>query len=65
MGTMNTKAKEQSYNKDVVAEIRRVNEQQAEEEERNPLAGYSTRQLKAELARRGKQPKWFKLGMGF
>ncbi len=65
MDTMNMKQKGQGYSKDVVAEIRRVDEQQTVEEARNPLAGYSTRQLKAELARRGRQPKWFDLGMRF
>lgn len=54
----------QDYGGDVVAQINRINAQQAEEESRNPLAGYSTLQLKAELARRRRQPKWSRLGIG-
>ena len=35
--------------------IKRINAEQAAEEARNPLAAYSTRQLKAELERRDRQ----------
>lgn len=39
----------------IVEAIKRIDAEQAAEEERNPLAAYSTRQLKAELKRRDRQ----------
>ncbi len=39
----------------IVEAIKRIEAEQATEEARNPLAAYSTRQLKAELKRRDRQ----------
>ncbi len=48
----------------IVKEINRINAEQAAEESRNPLAAYSTRQLKAELARRDRQRLQFPVSNG-
>lgn len=44
----------------VVTIIRSMDEEQAAEEARNPLEAYSTRQLKAELARRDRQRRGYR-----
>lgn len=46
----------------IVEAIRRIDAEQAAEEARNPLAAYSTSQLKAELARRERRRLKFPIG---
>jgi len=56
---------DKKYGGDVVKEIQAINDMQAREEARNPLAAFSTLQLKAELARRKVRRSIFRCGIRF
>ncbi len=56
---------EKQYSGDVVKDIQAINDRQASEEARNPLAAYSTLQLQSELARRKARRSIFRCGIRF